>query len=730
MPQINSSSKSGKQSKAAKAAKAILHPKSTIAAAKANHSRSSSVESATVSDASKTSKSPASSIKKTVSNASIASNAARPLSNPPSASASPAINTAGLPAAAQAPSSLGPPINNDLLSMKKQAIERTKPAQQLPLTAPASLPPAAAASSAPSPATFAAIPAAQSAPAKPVAASTSNIEATVSTSVAVPYTIDETPAESQVTNVPVEPSLSAQADKSPVVDPSVTAPTVTGSASGQQSVASAKADDAVSPKGSHDPKAEESHKFASEIAEVLASSAPASQQVIAEAAAAPTPVTPIMNKSPKMISSTEPTSTPAASNASASTSTETEPASAQDFAATVAAVVKVSSYTPPELTRIQHNTFVSRPSDPSRAGIRKLDASLLPSPLRPIDRQRGVVRSPSHVIIFGWMDAPIRLVAKYAQPYTVLFPDATVLIQLSDGKSYLARENVRREQLQHIIAEISSSPSDAAEKELKPVQTKDVGDSTVTLIDHSEARSSSSSDDGNEAANVGGFVIHSFSDGGAGNLALFLDEMARRKGANPRVHSLIMDSSPGKSNPRTGSFAFTMHLANRPRLRAIVRFFVYLGLYLLKIWTKITGQPQRGELMRKRLNSLRSWSWVTASHTPKPQQVEKKPDADYPPRMYLYTKADQLIPWQFVEEHAQDLAETRKVQQGLVQMENQSQREKLVSAVKKGETKSETEYKVELRRWDTPPHCSIARFDFEGYWAAVTDFYTNVLSRE
>lgn len=98
--------------------------------------------------------------------------------------------------------------------------------------------------------------------------------------------------------------------------------------------------------------------------------------------------------------------------------------------------------------------------------------------------------------------------------------------------------------------------------------------------------------------------------------------------------------------------------------------------------------------------------------------------------MYLYTKADQLIPWQFVEEHAQDLAETRKVQQGLVQMENQSQREKLVSAVKKGETKSETEYKVELRRWDTPPHCSIARFDFEGYWAAVTDFYTNVLSRE
>ncbi|SOV03515.1 uncharacterized protein UDID_06735 [Ustilago sp. UG-2017a] len=728
MPQTNSSNKSGKQSKAAKAAKAILHPKSTIAAAKANHSRSSSVDSANVSDASKPTKSPASSIKKTPSNASIASGAARALSNPPSASASPARNTASLPTSAQAPSSLGPPVNNDLFSMKKLAIQRTKSAQQTPPTASASLPPAVAALSAPPRASPAAIPVAQS-------TSASSIAASVSAAADVPYTIEETPVESQVNNAPVEPLLSAHTDKTPALDPSVSAPTVTAStvtrsSLGQQSAPSAQTDNLVSSHDLQDPKAKATQQFSSEVAEALANSTLDPQQVSSDAAAAPTPIAlTIVNKAAEVVDSTEPDSTPSLANTSTSKSTEVEPASAKDFAATVAAVVKGSSYTPPELSRVQDNTFVSRPTDPSRAGIHKLDASTLPSPLRRIDRQRGVVHSPSHVIIFGWMGASIRLVSKYAQPYTVLFPDATIFIQLSDGKSYLARENVRREQLQHVIAEISSS-SNAPEKRFKEVETKDVGDSTITLIDHSEARSSSSSEDGKEAAQVGGFVIHSFSDGGAGNLALFLDEMACRKGASARVHSLIMDSSPGKSNPKTGSIAFTMHLANRARLRAIVRFFVYLGLYLLKIWTKLTGQPQRGELMRKRLNSLRSWSWVTASHTPKPQQVEKKADADYPPRMYMYTKADQLIPWQFVEEHAQDLARIREVQQGLVQMEKESEREKLLEAVREGKTRSESDYKVELRRWDTPPHCSIGRSDFEVYWAAVIDFYTNVLSRE
>ncbi|SPO30571.1 uncharacterized protein UTRI_05188 [Ustilago trichophora] len=681
MPQA-SSAKSTKSGKASKAAKAILHPKSTLAAVKANHSHQVSTESASTSEANKPTKSPATSIRKTPSNASIASNTAKPLPNAPSASGSPAASTASLPTTVSAPSVLAPPINADILSMKKQAIERSKPVQQVPASAPAL--------------------ATQTLAAKPVS---NSVVSPSGTATVTPYAIDDDSVLAQ-----------SVARAKAVVPPQI------GKAGAEQTSTSAPKD------------LENTETFASEVAAVLVSSAPApNEQLLSEANAASTPLAAaIVNQAAEPTIKAETAPKVAAAEPTSTSTAAATPSTTKDSTAATAGVSRVATFAPPELTRIQHNTFVSRPNDPSRAAIRDTDPSVLPPPLRPIDRKNGLVRSPSHVLIFGWMDAPIRLVAKYAQPYTVLFPDATVLIQLSDGKSYLARENIRREQLQRIISEITSSPFSAEETSNKVVDTKDVGDSTVTLIDHSEARSASSEDGKEEAPKVGGFVIHSFSDGGAGNLALFLDEMARRTGPSPRVHSLIMDSSPGKSNPQTASIAFTMHMANRPLLRAIVRFFVYIGLYLLKIWTKVTGQTARGELMRKRLNSLRSWSWVTASHTPKPQGAVSKESAgaEYPPRMYVYTKADQLIPWQFVEEHANQLASIRKTQPGLVQVENESERATLLNAVKEKKEQSTKEYKVELRRWDTPPHCSIGRSDFEGYWAAVIDFHQNVLSQE
>ncbi|KAJ9475056.1 hypothetical protein PHBOTO_004932 [Pseudozyma hubeiensis] len=661
--------KSSKSGKASKAAKAILHPKSTIAAAKSSHTQRTSMESSSSRDAATSADAPASTIRKAPSSSSISCNSTKPLPSAASSTGSPASVKASLPTVAPAPTTpqsvLSPAVNTDILSMKKQAMERVPP------LLPASLPPAIARAST----GYTSEARAAAAPSPKAADATA------------PYTINDSST--------VSASIDPRANGSEFIEAPLSESTT--------------------------KYAKENEAFAAEVAAVI-SEAPGTSSP--HAVAADAPAKDVVSDSVADLQKVESASPPSAEQQAPALSTE-------QVSNTAAAAARVATFTPPELTRLQHNTFASRPSDASRASLRDLDPTVLPTPLRPIDRHAGIVRAPSHVIIFGWMDAPIRLVAKYAQPYTVLFPDATVLIQLSDGKSYLAREDVRRKQLQRVIAEISAS---AASVEDKNNEAKDVGDSTVTLIDHSEARSATSEDGADQAPQQGGFVIHSFSDGGAGNLALFLDEMTRREATSPRVHSLIMDSSPGKSNPKSGSVAFTMHLANRPRLRAIVRFFVYIGLYCLKIWTKVTGQPGRGELMRKRLNSLRSWSWVTASYTPKSQAEHKSAgasaEAEYPPRMYMYTKADKLIPWQFVEEHAEQLASLRKIQPRLVQMEKHNDREALLSAVEAKEQVGSADYKVELRRWDTPPHCSIGRSDFEGYWAAVMDFYVNVLSRK
>lgn len=718
MPQ-NHSSRNSKSGKASKAAKAILHPRTTLASVKASHTHPAENEVGQTSEDSATSRTSAASLSRKGSSASISSNKAKPLPNTPSATASPRSSLSSLPIAAPAPSVLAPAINPDILSMKKQAMGRNKPTQQAVTQQDIPQYPTASSSQSAS----ASIPEpdlAQSADAPSVGTSLSN------NSDAVPYAIDDVAAEPRPatraeTTLPptavheavTEPASSAPMENVLPLDRQLLQPeakTATPIVSDVSEVAISRKLDGDSAEG---------------VASVVAESHPAPAHHSSEDAAV-TPVEVIGDiEDEKPIEETESDRivTPVAA-----------PPPPTETGATAAA--KVASFTPPELTRLQHNTFVSRPTDPSRAALRDLDTSVLPAPLRPIDRLRGTARSPRHVIIFGWMDAPIRLVAKYAQPYTVLFPDATVLIQLSDGKSYLAREDVRRKQLQRVISEISSATQITDAEAFKIVEGKDVGDSTVTLIDHKEALSSTSSEAGaEESPKPSGFVIHSFSDGGAGNLALFLDEMARRPAPSPRVHSLIMDSSPGKSNPSTGSFAFTMHLSNRPRLRAIVRALVYIGLYLLKIWTKITGQPQRGELMRRRLNSLKSWSWITAAHafnSSTATSLDAKQTV-YPPRMYMYTKADKLIPWKFVEEHANHLAELRKVAPGLKQMENEVERKTLLTSVEgkveKAETAQGEEYKVELRRWDTPPHCSIGRSDFEGYWTAVMDFYINVLSR-
>ncbi|SNX86950.1 uncharacterized protein MEPE_05659 [Melanopsichium pennsylvanicum] len=704
MPQASPSAESTKSSKASKAAKAILHAKSTIAAARANHSKHSN------SEAAEDGVPPDSSIRKTSSNASIASNMAKSLPDSPSVTASPATNTSSLLTSAPVNPVPAPPINADILTMKEGTSEAPKAAKQAPGLSSA----------------------AQVAVAKPAPSSESSA-ALPSSSVVAPYKIDQDSVAAQ-NMVQAKNIASSQGFKTPSVESSSDA------LKPHRNVVSSPSTNVTALRSESTKDTKDAEIFLSEVVEALASTAPEpDKQPETAALAAPPSVIAVMaekspvepNKASETLAKAEAAPVPIVDSSTASTAVAI-PSSAKDIP-TAVSVAQV--FTPPELTELQHNTFVSRPTDPLRESIRSLVPHVFPSPLRPLDRHNGLTRHPTHIVIFGWMDAPVRLVAKYAQPYTVLFPDATVLIQLSDGKSYLARENVRREQLQRILSEISTPPKKSDEEMVKTVETKEIGESTVTLIDHSEALSSSSStssSNSTQEAEVGGFVIHSFSDGGAGNLALFLDEMARRPGPSPRVHSLIMDSSPGKSNPKTGSIAFTMHLANRPRLRTIVQFFVYIGLYLMKIWTRLTGKPARGELMRKRLNSLRSWSWVTASYTPKFQATENKA-ADFPPRMYMYTKADQLIPWQFVEEHAQNLAGIRDVKVGLVEVQKKDDREKLLLGVTEAKTRRQglkEGYKVELRRWDTPPHCSIGRSDFEGYWATVMDFYLNVLSRQ
>lgn len=118
--------------------------------------------------------------------------------------------------------------------------------------------------------------------------------------------------------------------------------------------------------------------------------------------------------------------------------------------------------------------------------------------------------------------------------------------------------------------------------------------------------------------------------------------------------------------------------------------------------------------MRYRLNSPRLWKY---SESLSLQQGARKGEQVFPPRLYLYSKADSLIEWTAVEEHAREAA--RK--QGLprpVQVGDLS--------ASKG---VKSDHIVALRRWEDAKHCDLGRADFEGYWTAVRTFLQTVLDK-
>ncbi|KAN0064365.1 hypothetical protein ACQY0O_002561 [Thecaphora frezii] len=395
--------------------------------------------------------------------------------------------------------------------------------------------------------------------------------------------------------------------------------------------------------------------------------------------------------------------------------------SANDASAAPAAAATLQPLT---FHPIAPTLYVSRPSDPNRipasASLSSSTTSVQLPPLRSLEPSLRV--APRDVVIFGWMDAPLRLVSKYAVPYTILFPSSNVYIKLSQGKSYFTSERKRAKQLEPLVKMVSAEVQPASQQ-----PERDMGDSTVTLLDASQTLGATSPPaSARRPMNLEGMVIHSFSDGGAGNLAQFLSLLPRSAEA-PKVCSLIMDSSPGKSSPASGAAAFTMPLAHRPLLRAAFRFLVYLGLWLLRIWTRLRGQLTRAQKMRSTLNALQTWTWITAANAQPQAQKDGAARATQkaPPRMYLYSKSDKLIPWQYVEEHACEFAATLAGGGAprLVEMQG-GEAEKRKLQLQYDRERME----VELRRWDTAPHCGIVQTDFEGYWREVMRFYAAVLS--
>ncbi|CAD6913652.1 unnamed protein product [Tilletia controversa] len=439
------------------------------------------------------------------------------------------------------------------------------------------------------------------------------------------------------------------------------------------------------------------------------------------------------------------------------------------------------------------------------------------------------VRAPAVILLFGFMDGPLRIMSKYVNQYTARFPTSTLLLQLSTSKSFfisqeersarmrkivqlveraqeraLARRDLRRKirEIEGTRGERSLDSEEQREvRRLKALQIKAMSGSQLNVaasgvggesLSISKMGAFEEGEDGEDAEESDlapelrtprGLLIHSFSDGGARNLWALLNELSPSSSSSsssssslrspnarlPPLRTLILDSSPGYQTASTSALALTIPL--QKKYAAWIVFLVRAGVWayirVALAWRMYVRRlPTDSERMRAALNSPGKWGWGWASASASSDNEEGQ--WKLPPRLYLYSRADVLIPWKQVERHARDAARIQvddthanpeRIEQESGELEKQ-EKSALQAAARAGtvdpemakwaelSAKFETSFSksregsttdtgagavvrkeetgVRLVRWEKAAHCDLGRHDLLGYWRSVDAWLARV----
>ncbi|KIO32579.1 hypothetical protein M407DRAFT_105667 [Tulasnella calospora MUT 4182] len=248
----------------------------------------------------------------------------------------------------------------------------------------------------------------------------------------------------------------------------------------------------------------------------------------------------------------------------------------------------------------------------------------------------GVVASkdePELILIFGWMDAQLQHIHKYTETYHKLYPGATQIIVRSFPNWWWTKEEISIEGI-------------------LPV---------AKLV--------------NEAYNPKRTLIHAFSNGGTfalDNVAEGLHRLTGKTDLPLPARTVIFDSCPGDSNFSGGAKAFTGGIKN-PIIRNIASALAVSSMTLFWLYSTAAGIEDPFVTLRKHLLDP-AFLPPTASRT------------------YIYSKIDELVPAQVVEQHAQ---ESKKLGMDVV-----------------------------LEAYDNSPHVNHLRQNPDRYWAIVKDAWT------
>jgi hypothetical protein len=232
------------------------------------------------------------------------------------------------------------------------------------------------------------------------------------------------------------------------------------------------------------------------------------------------------------------------------------------------------------------------PSSAAVPQFHRLSPSVLsysPPPGTPSDPS-----DPSTILLFGWMDAPARALAKYTLTYTHLFPSSRILLVTSSSGDFIYRTFARQFQ------------------NLSPALSKVRSDEKKSLL------------------------LHSFSNGGAQHVVNLAMMYKKATGKLLPIKALVIDSAPG---PGEYMRAIRCLVTAYKTLVWWRRWIAVAGTYAVfmllgEIW-RLMGWRNRVVRIREELNN---------------EKLIMKEGR----RVYIYGDGDEVIPVRDVEEHIQE----------------------------------------------------------------------------
>ncbi|WEW56388.1 hypothetical protein PRK78_001831 [Emydomyces testavorans] len=208
---------------------------------------------------------------------------------------------------------------------------------------------------------------------------------------------------------------------------------------------------------------------------------------------------------------------------------------------------------------------------------------------------------PLTIMLFFWMNAAHRTAAKYASEYSHLAPNARIISIFTSALDFFIRtsDTAQRRRIGPVLDAILS--------------TEGIGD-------------------GNDG-DRGRLYIHVFSNGGSITLNRVAAAYRDLTGKPLPVNALLIDSAPGKTS---------LAGAVRALSYSFPAFFLWRVMVFAFVWAWLLSSAFLGTLLRRKHPAHRLREELND-----PGLISVGAE-----RCYVYSKEDDLISWEHVEEHA------------------------------------------------------------------------------